>query len=44
MSAPTELRTGRENPLGDVVVDARWIAPTEGISARGWGQTMELIE
>ncbi|MEV4129492.1 hypothetical protein [Nocardia sp. NPDC049707] len=24
------------NPLGDVVVDARWIAPPEGISPRGW--------
>ncbi|MBF6087394.1 hypothetical protein [Nocardia cyriacigeorgica] len=24
------------NPLGDVVVDARWIAPPEGVSPRGW--------
>lgn len=24
------------NPLGDIVVDARWIAPPEGVSPRGW--------
>ncbi|HLS75588.1 MAG TPA: hypothetical protein VK083_02205 [Nocardia sp.] len=24
------------NPLGETVVDARWIAPPEGISPRGW--------
>ncbi|WP_040833131.1 hypothetical protein [Nocardia brevicatena] len=29
-----------ENPLGDVVVDARWIAPPEGISPRGWVQAI----
>ncbi|MEV5833090.1 hypothetical protein [Nocardia sp. NPDC052112] len=28
------------NPLGDVVVDARWIAPPEGISPRGWVQAI----
>ncbi|MEV6340845.1 hypothetical protein AB0M12_39770 [Nocardia vinacea] len=28
------------NPLGDVVVDARWIAPPEGISPRGWIQAI----
>ncbi|MFQ6398871.1 hypothetical protein ACLMAJ_36210 [Nocardia sp. KC 131] len=28
------------NPLGDAVVDARWIAPPEGISPRGWVQTI----
>lgn len=25
-----------KNPLGDDVVDARWIAPPDGVSARGW--------
>ncbi|RJO78676.1 hypothetical protein D5S18_03760 [Nocardia panacis] len=30
------------NPLGDVVVDARWIAPPEGISPRGWVQAIAL--
>lgn len=24
------------NPLGEIVIDARWIAPPEGISPRGW--------
>ncbi|ONM49559.1 hypothetical protein [Nocardia donostiensis] len=24
------------NPLGDVVVDARWIAPPDGVTPRGW--------
>lgn len=24
------------NPLGDVVADARWIAPPQGLSPRGW--------
>ncbi|WP_109525172.1 MULTISPECIES: hypothetical protein [Nocardia] len=24
------------NPLGDIVIDARWIAPPDGVSARGW--------
>ncbi|MFC9441176.1 hypothetical protein, partial [Nocardia sp. NPDC057030] len=28
------------NPLGDVAVDARWIAPPEGISPRGWVQAI----
>lgn len=28
------------NPLGDVVVDARWIAPPAGISPRGWVQAI----
>ncbi|WP_225727714.1 MULTISPECIES: hypothetical protein [unclassified Nocardia] len=28
------------NPLGDVMVDARWIAPPEGISPRGWVQAI----
>ncbi|GAA5098422.1 hypothetical protein [Nocardia iowensis] len=28
------------NPLGDVVLDARWIAPPEGISPRGWVQAI----
>lgn len=28
------------NPLGEVVVDARWIAPPEGISPRGWVQAI----
>ncbi|WP_405167529.1 hypothetical protein OG203_22165 [Nocardia sp. NBC_01499] len=28
------------NPLGDVTVDARWIAPPEGISPRGWVQAI----
>ncbi|WP_328408677.1 hypothetical protein [Nocardia sp. NBC_00403] len=28
------------NPLGEVAVDARWIAPPEGISPRGWVQTI----
>lgn len=28
------------NPLGDVLVDARWIAPPEGISPRGWVQAI----
>ncbi|WP_024800828.1 hypothetical protein [Nocardia sp. BMG51109] len=28
------------NPLGDVVIDARWIAPPEGLSPRGWVQAI----
>ncbi|WP_067670258.1 hypothetical protein [Nocardia miyunensis] len=28
------------NPLGDVVVDARWIAPPQGLSPRGWVQAI----
>lgn len=28
------------NPLGDVAIDARWIAPPEGISPRGWVQAI----
>jgi hypothetical protein len=28
------------NPLGDVVVDARWIAPPAGLSPRGWVQAI----
>ncbi|MFC9892772.1 hypothetical protein ACFVMC_03680 [Nocardia sp. NPDC127579] len=28
------------NPLGDIVCDARWIAPPEGISPRGWVQAI----
>ncbi|RDI66183.1 hypothetical protein [Nocardia pseudobrasiliensis] len=28
------------NPLGDVIVDARWIAPPEGLSPRGWVQAI----
>ncbi|MCM6772895.1 hypothetical protein NDR87_05450 [Nocardia sp. CDC159] len=28
------------NPLGDVIVDARWIAPPEGHSPRGWVQAI----
>ncbi|MEU0502840.1 hypothetical protein [Nocardia sp. NPDC005998] len=28
------------NPLGEAVVDARWIAPPEGISPRGWVQAI----
>ncbi|MFG1796934.1 hypothetical protein [Nocardia sp. NPDC049149] len=28
------------NPLGDVALDARWIAPPEGISPRGWVQAI----
>ncbi|WP_067858667.1 hypothetical protein [Nocardia shimofusensis] len=28
------------NPLGEIVVDARWIAPPEGISPRGWVRTI----
>ncbi|WP_227998232.1 hypothetical protein [Nocardia australiensis] len=28
------------NPLGDIVIDARWIAPPAGISPRGWVQTI----
>ncbi|MBO0856126.1 MAG: hypothetical protein J2P18_20440, partial [Nocardia sp.] len=28
------------NPLGDEIVDARWIAPPEGLSSRGWVQAI----
>ncbi|MCP2321357.1 hypothetical protein APR12_006748 [Nocardia amikacinitolerans] len=28
------------NPLGDIVIDARWIAPPEGVSPRGWVQAI----
>jgi len=28
------------NPLGDVVVDSRWIAPPQGLSPRGWVQAI----
>ncbi|MFI7191354.1 hypothetical protein ACIBQ0_16595 [Nocardia nova] len=28
------------NPLGDEIVDARWIAPPEGLSPRGWVQAI----
>ncbi|MEU6564497.1 hypothetical protein [Nocardia nova] len=28
------------NPLGDDIVDARWIAPPEGLSPRGWVQAI----
>ncbi|MBF6173089.1 hypothetical protein [Nocardia blacklockiae] len=28
------------HPLGEVVVDARWIAPPEGLSPRGWVQAI----
>ncbi|MFI9505952.1 hypothetical protein [Nocardia sp. NPDC052566] len=28
------------NPMGDVIVDARWITPPEGISPRGWVQAI----
>lgn len=28
------------NPLGDDIVDARWIAPPEGSSTRGWVQSI----
>ncbi|ATL65409.1 hypothetical protein [Nocardia terpenica] len=28
------------NPLGEVVIDARWIAPPEGLSPRGWVQAI----
>ncbi|MEV0299010.1 hypothetical protein [Nocardia sp. NPDC050710] len=28
------------NPLGEIVIDARWIAPPEGISPRGWVQAI----
>ncbi|WP_216898217.1 hypothetical protein [Nocardia alni] len=28
------------NPLGDVVIDARWIAPPQGLSPRGWVQAI----
>ncbi|WP_067842552.1 hypothetical protein [Nocardia lijiangensis] len=28
------------NPLGHIVIDARWIAPPEGVSARGWVQAI----
>lgn len=30
------------NPLGDIIVDARWIAPPEGISPRGWVRAIAL--
>lgn len=29
-----------DNPFGDIVVDARWIAPPEGVSPRGWVQAI----
>ncbi|MFF0493291.1 hypothetical protein ACFYTQ_30050 [Nocardia sp. NPDC004068] len=32
-------RWARE-PLGEVVIDARWIAPPEGLSPRGWVQAI----
>lgn len=28
------------NPLGDTVIDARWIAPPAGVSPRGWVQAI----
>ncbi|WP_431956151.1 hypothetical protein [Nocardia lijiangensis] len=28
------------NPLGHIAIDARWIAPPEGVSARGWVQAI----
>lgn len=28
------------NPLGDAVVDARWIAPPDGLTPRGWVQAI----
>ncbi|BCK52752.1 hypothetical protein [Nocardia wallacei] len=28
------------HPLGEIVVDARWIAPPEGLSPRGWVQAI----
>ncbi|RMI28260.1 hypothetical protein [Nocardia stercoris] len=28
------------NPLGELVIDARWISPPEGVSPRGWVQAI----
>jgi hypothetical protein len=28
------------HPLGQTVVDSRWIAPPEGVSPRGWVQAI----
>ncbi|MEU2031671.1 hypothetical protein [Nocardia amamiensis] len=31
------------NPAWEVVVDARWIAPPDGISPRGWVQAIARV-
>ncbi|WP_435591233.1 hypothetical protein [Nocardia sp. bgisy118] len=35
-----EVAEWARNPLGDIVIDARWIAPSEGVGSRGWVQAI----